>query len=310
MAYLAKLTRKTRTYYYLVENIKTAGGKQRQFREYIGTEQPSKAELVSRRARFEKIVEAKRTKLFGIQYLTPDEIKELNQINLAFWARYNRKNRAVQEQFDLNQSVSFVYNINATERASITQAEVETLLIRGIASRKPIEEILETLGNQKALKFAKEYNGKPNEEFVLKLHALCFQESKPQTAGQYKTKPNRFTEAALEPVPPHLTQAAVQDFLEEYPFQKTRLHPLELAAWCHWKLVYISPFQEGNTRIGQILTNLVLLKNKFGLFIFRASEKKAYFKTLEKCNQNGNARPLAVFMFRRYKKQYQDALKE
>ena len=51
-------------------------------------------------------------------------------------------------------------------------------------------------------------------------------------------------------------------------------------------------------------------KKEAPLSFIKTKEKQRYFKTLEKCYYNNNARALAVRLVRRFKKQYQNALKE
>ena len=91
---------------------------------------------------------------------------------------------------------------------------------------------------------------------------------------------------------------------------KKELHPLELATWAHWKLVRIHPFQDGNGRTARIIMNFILHKNGYAMIDIKTKEKQQYFNALEKCHYNNNARALAIRLVRRFKKQYQNVLKE
>ncbi len=309
MAYLAKQKKGKQEYYYLVENIQIAPGKRKQIRKYIGTERPSETKLQVLMAQFEEEVEKEKIKLHGFHYLTLYEIKEINEINKGFWARYNKQNKTVQEQFDQNFVMTFVFNSNSIEGSTLTPKEVELLLKENIAPNKPLEDVLEAKNAEKTLNFVKEFKEDLTEEFLLKVHEIYFKETKPYIAGKYKTAQNRITGSAFETTPPKFVPTDMKLYFKEYEKLKKELHPLELAAWAHWKLVRIHPFQDGNGRTARIIMNFVLHKNGYAMIDIKTKEKQQYFNALEKCHYNNSARTLAVRLVRRFKKQYPNALK-
>ena len=154
----------------------------------------------------------------------------------------------------------------------------------------------------------KSSEGDLSREFILKLHELYFKDSKPAIAGVYKKMQNRVTGSRFDTTPPEFVLTDMKLYFQEYLKLKQELHPLELAAWTHWKLVRIHPFQDGNGRIARLVMNFILKKNGYAMIDIKTKEKQAYFKALEKCNYNNNARALAVRLARRLKKQYERAL--
>lgn len=62
--------------------------------------------------------------------------------------------------------------------------------------------------------------------------------------------------------------------------QKNELHPVELAAMLHYKLVRIHPFDDGNGRISRLLMNYVLLKNNLPPVIIKSADKRNYISSL------------------------------
>src|SRR3989339_1645340 len=159
MAYLTKIKRGSKVYYYLAENIAVAKGRRKQIRKYLGAEKPSETKLQVLIAQFEEEVEKEKIKLHGFHYLTKDEIAEIDEINKEFWKRYNKQNKTVQEQFDQNFVMAFVFNSNSIEGSTLTPKEVELLLGENISPNKPLDEVLEAKAAQKALYFVKDYNG-------------------------------------------------------------------------------------------------------------------------------------------------------
>src|SRR3989338_4357874 len=164
MAYLSKRKQGQNTYYYLAENIPVATGRRKQIRKYIGTEKPSETKLQILMAEFEKDVEKEKIKLHGFHYLAKDEIDEIDAINNEFWERYNQVGKTVQEQFDQNFVMAFVYNTNSIEGSTLTPKEVELLLSENISPNKPLDEVLEAKSAEKTLNFMKECKEELNQE--------------------------------------------------------------------------------------------------------------------------------------------------
>ncbi|MFH1587822.1 MAG: Fic family protein [Candidatus Diapherotrites archaeon] len=309
MGYLSKSVRGEKEYFYLVENIPVAAGKRKQLRKYIGTKKPSESKLQVLIGEFEKEVEKEKTKLHGFHYLTSDEIKEIDEINKGFWKAYFAQNKTVQEQFDQNFVMTFVYNTNSIEGSTLTPKEVELLLSENISPNKPLDDVLEAKAAQKTLEFIKKTKQEFNEELLSKIHEMYFKETKPGIAGKYKTHENYIRGSKFNTTPPTLVITDMKLYFKEYEKLKKQLHPLELAAWAHWKLARIHPFQDGNGRTARIIMNYILHKNNYAMIDIKTKEKQQYFNTLEKCHYNNNARTLSTRLIKRFKKQYKNALK-
>jgi len=144
--------------------------------------------------------------------------------------------------------MAFVFNSNSIEGSTLTPKEIELLLKENIAPNRPLEDVLEAKNAEKTLNFVKESNEELTEKFLLKVHEMYFKETKPYVAGKYKTAQNRITGSAFETTPPKFVLTDMKLYFQEYEKLKKELHPLELAAWAHWKLVRIHPFQDGNGR--------------------------------------------------------------
>src|SRR3989338_2051770 len=309
MAYLAKLKKGGNTYYYLVENIRVSQGVRKQLRKYLGKTAPSETKLQVLTSKFEEEVARTQKQLHGFHYLTKEEIREAAEVNRAFWKRHAAQSKTVQEQFAQNFLAAFVFNTNSIEGSTLTAKEVELLLEENISPNKPLDDVLEAKAAAKTFEFMNSFQGQLSQEFVLKLHELYFKETKPAIAGVYKKMQNRVAGSRFDTTPPQFVITDMKLYFQEYRKLEGELHPLELAAWTHWKLVRIHPFQDGNGRTARLIMNFILKKNGYAMIDIKTKEKQSYFKALEKCNYNNNARALAVRLVRRFKKQYQNALK-
>jgi Fic family protein len=64
---------------------------------------------------------------------------------------------------------------------------------------------------------------------------------------------------------------------------KDKIHPVELSAEMHERLVTIHPFIDGNGRTARLLMNLILLQNGFPIAILKgdAESRLKYYNSLE-----------------------------
>lgn len=73
------------------------------------------------------------------------------------------------------------------------------------------------------------------------------------------------------------------------------LHPIELAALSHWRLVFLHPFQDGNGRTARLLMNLILMKANYPPSIILNEDRDQYFKLIKMANE-GDVRPFIRFI--------------
>lgn len=75
------------------------------------------------------------------------------------------------------------------------------------------------------------------------------------------------------------------------------MHPIELAALAHWKLVFIHPFYDGNGRTARLLMNLLLMRAGLPPAIIRKEDRHFYYETIKTANM-GDVRPFIRFIGR------------
>ncbi|MDD4604136.1 MAG: Fic family protein [Bacteroidales bacterium] len=105
--------------------------------------------------------------------------------------------------------------------------------------------------------------------------------------GQYKTSPNsvRLRNGEIhEYASPEETPALMNDLLNWYNDNKEILHPVQLAAEFHYKIVCIHPFDDGNGRVARLIMNYILLKNNYPPVIIKSDEKESYLTHLQKAD--------------------------
>jgi Fic family protein len=81
-----------------------------------------------------------------------------------------------------------------------------------------------------------------------------------------------------------------------YTKNKKRLHPLILASYIHSEFEKIHPFIDGNGRVGRLLMNFILHKNKYPMINIPNSTKYKYYEALEKAQTKNNLRPFVKLL--------------
>jgi Fic family protein len=73
--------------------------------------------------------------------------------------------------------------------------------------------------------------------------------------------------------------------MEWYYENKTKMSIVELAAWVHYKIVYIHPFIDGNDRTARLLMNLILLQNGYPPAVILNIDRKKYYRVLKEADR-------------------------
>ena len=73
------------------------------------------------------------------------------------------------------------------------------------------------------------------------------------------------------------------------------LHPVELAAIAHHKLVHIHPFADGNGRAARLFMNLILMQKGYPMVVILKNDRQKYYRALEKADK-GSTQDIEKFI--------------
>jgi len=283
--------------YYLVHSYREKG-KVSKIRKYLG-QNLAKHELEEAKNSAKKhilgLLEELNTEIF-LFTLTKNQIAKLN--------KYDDKVKILH--FDKKEwqrfTEEFVYNTNAIEGSTIKREEVPEILHKQKVSGA---EELETKGVARAVDYIRNTKDGLSIELIKKLHKLCFEGSK-SFAGQIRKVEvvvrNSRGEILHQGVPFLQVRADLKDMLYWYKKNKKNFKPLILAAIIHNQFEYIHPFQDGNGRVGRLLLNFILLKNKYPLINIALEDRAEYYKTLQEYQKSQNLKHTVEFLVKQYKK--------
>lgn len=183
----------------------------------------------------------------------------------------------------------------AIEGNSFTVNETRELREKGLKLKlqnKSLFEAFEIIDHFNAYDYAFKNLDKPlTEEFIKKIHFYLTEHTHEYAVER---KPGEYTDTdmgagttifgdhkeLIASVPKLL--ASFQKGLEtKYdPNSTQRLHPVPFSARFHYYFIYLHPFKDGNGRLGRILSNVILAKEKQPLIIIPAEKKQDYINSL------------------------------
>jgi Fic family protein len=193
----------------------------------------------------------------------------------------------LREQF----SIEMTYNSNGIEGNKLTLKETFLIINEGITIKgKPLKDHIEAKDHYEALNYLYdliEHNKKHtfSEVLIKSLQHLITKETDPKTSGVYRNSNVIITGAKHTPPEAFEVPMLMHKLVKWVGDNKTKLHPVELAAILHHKLVYIHPFFDGNGRTARLLMNVMLMQAGYPLAVILKNDRKKYYQSLEKADK-------------------------
>lgn len=205
--------------------------------------------------------------------------------------------KKLREQFQ----IEMTYNSNAIEGNSLTLKETFWIISEGITIKgKPLKDHLEAKDHHEALEFLYELvsdRRQPtlSEKLIRELNHLVMKKTDEDWAGRYRS--GNVIIGGSDHVPPDagVVPVKMKTLIDWFIKERTRLHPVELAAILHHKLVNIHPFFDGNGRTARLAMNLLLLRRGYPLAIILKNDRKKYYRVLARADK-GEYQPLTTLV--------------
>ena len=186
----------------------------------------------------------------------------------------------------------YTYESNMIEGNTLDFQETHLVVNEGITiGGKTIREHLEAINHQEAIGFIVDLVARKvdfSESILKQLHQLILKGIHRDGAGVYRSVQVRISGSKHIPPESYLLNGLMDDYFRFYHFQKTRLHPVILAAEMHERLVTIHPFIDGNGRTSRLVMNLILLQHGYPIVSLKGdlAERQRYYKALEAVQMN------------------------
>jgi len=278
------------TYYYLEHSFRE-NGKVEKKEKYLGKTLPQNIEELKQQF----ISEIYREKWFDIF----DKIKEV------YSAQEKTIPLSAKEKELENFAIKFTYDTNRIEGSTLTFRETSLLLEKGITpNAKPMRDVKEAEAHQKVFYEVFNFKKELSLDTILYFHKKLFDDTKKDIAG--KIRQHQVTIAGRKFMPPFPAEIypLLMDFFKWYHKSKDKIHPVELAALVHLKLVTIHPFADGNGRISRLMMNFVLNKRGFPMLNIPYEKRAGYYSSLERSQIKKDAAIFLQWFFKRYLKEH------
>lgn len=290
MAAIRKKTVGKQTYYYLEHSFREKGRVEKK-EKYLGKALPQNIEEMKQHF----ISEIYREKWFVLF----DKIKE------EYTAQEKIIPPSAREKELENFAIKFTYDTNRIEGSTLTFRETSLLLEKGITpDAKLLCDVKEAEAHRSVFYEVLDCKKDLSLDLILYFHKKLFDDTKKDIAG--KIRQHQVTIAGSKFTPPFPAEVypTLMDFFRWYHKNKDKMHPVELAALVHLKLVTIHPFADGNGRISRLLMNFVLNKHGFPMLNIPYKKRAGYYSSLERSQIKKDETIFLQWFFKRYLKEH------
>lgn len=226
-------------------------------------------------------IDAKLKKLQSIRPLSPTIVKKL------------------RERFMLEAT----YNSNAIEGNTLTLKETYLVINEGITIKgKSFKNHLEAKSHYEAVEFIYdlvEHSHKPtiSQHLIRQLQSLVVAPVDKTIAGIYRTGEVAVAGTAHQPPIAIDVPNLMSKLILWFARNQKNLHPIELAAILHHKIVSIHPFVDGNGRCARLIMNIILMQAGYPLVVVLKNDRKGYYDSLSQAD-HGKITPFCSFVAR------------
>jgi Fic family protein len=296
MAFTEVKRKNNKRYYYRVKSVRE-GKKVKRESVYLGVDL-SKKELRNAEKEADR-------ELTPLSYLLKEtELRFLNKLKKDF---VKEPKETYDNRYEAFTSL-FTYDSTAIEGNTMSLQETSFLLFdKRVPSNKSLREINESLNHKQAFDYLLSYKGDITKELISSLHGLVVKETlKPELKKQIgKYRESQVFLRGIEWLPPKPIEVPreMKSLLAWYSKNKKKLHPVIIASYFHVGFETVHPFVDGNGRVGRLLMNFILHKNKYPMVNIPNRTKQKYFKALQSAQIKGDLRPFVELIVSLYKKE-------
>lgn len=198
-------------------------------------------------------------------------------------------------------AIEMTYNSNAIEGNRLSLKETYLVINEGLTIKgKSLRDHLEAKGHFEALNYLydfieKEKRHTVSEVFIRSLQQIIVKDTDADWAGKYRDGNVIITGSDHKPPDPSVIPSLMARLINWVRNNKNKLHPIEVAAVFHHKLVFIHPFYDGNGRCARLVMNLVLMQQGYPLVMILRNDRKRYYDSLSKADKS-NYHPFVRFI--------------
>ncbi|MBU0586169.1 Fic family protein [Candidatus Micrarchaeota archaeon] len=306
---------KGKPYFYLEKTLRIGDNKWKKIYVYLGLKKPRPGQAKTLQKKLDQKVSdyiLKEIVKPDTEFIDKDTALKLERIKNTYAKLLDGLGKTNRAALLERQRAQFITNTNAIEGSRITLDQTKKIL----ELRKTYEtdkDELEVLNMRDCLALYDKYlESKEDitESMVLRMHLILLKAipGYEEHEGAWR-KVNVFIRTSKYEFP-HWQKAPglMKQLFKWYAVNRQNMHPLELAAKFHARLVTIHPFADGNGRMARLLMNYILQANRFPFIDIPYDKRDEYFDTQEKAHF-GNFRPFVDFLIKQMIEDYKKSKK-
>jgi Fic family protein len=199
----------------------------------------------------------------------------------------------LQEAYD----TEYTYESNRIEGNTLTLQETYLVIAKGMTiNGKSLDEHLEARNHKEAINYIRDIvqqNIPLTESLVNSIHSIILGGIRPRDAGHYRSVPVMISNAKHVPPQPYIVPKQMEDIFFWYGENADKLHPVQLAAEMHERIVTVHPWIDGNGRTSRLVMNLILLQYGYPIARIAGDDQSryAYYNALEQAQADSNKEP-------------------
>ena len=222
-------------------------------------------------------------------------------------------NSSMVKNLNKELDIKYTYESNCIEGNSLTLGETDQVINTGLTiGGKPLVDHLEAINHQEAIQYIRELAKgeiELSEREIKNVHSLILKGIQDEHKGQYRKQPVFVMQqdgSKHEFPQPYILPKLMEDFFLFFHENKNTLHPVEMAAHLHQKLVNIHPFIDGNGRTSRLVMNLYLFQHGYPVTVIDSemSKRKEYYTVLSNYRgviSVGDSKPFQLFVAQKEK---------
>ena len=205
------------------------------------------------------------------------------------YKNYQKRSKSIPKSIKIKNfesfGIAFTYNTQRMEGSSLTKSDTKDLLVFGVTpAKKQQSDTIETKKHYDLfMRLVSSEKIPITQDLVLSWHKEIFSQTKIGEAGsirQHKVGVITNDKINFTNVP-EIPKRLKEFFLWINKYNQKESY-VEFACLAHYKFVSIHPFADGNGRISRLIMNYILYKYDYPLLLIKNTDKKGYFKALEK----------------------------
>lgn len=221
-------------------------------------------------------------------------VKRIDE-KLQFIQSHRPLSRNLVQKIKEQLAIEMTYNSNAIEGNRLTLKETFLVINEGITVKgRSLKDHLEAKNHHEAIHYLYdliEHNKRHSvsEQLIRSLQQLVIKDIENQDAGQYRKGGVIITGSNHRPPDAFEIPILMQELISWIKKNRSKMHPVSLAAIAHHKLVHIHPFNDGNGRTARLFMNLILLQQGYPMVIILKNDRQKYYRSLDKADRGNSS---------------------